>query len=158
MLMSITDTDLYKPTPSTMPIPINPHLPCRSERDGPRQRKERSWSKRTKTEKGLRQRVGRERKRRCKFFFFLGIFGNKRTRLRLKFFFFFFLLINWVLETQFPGGCHVEKMPHQTWLDHENRVFETWFIDQNWVFETQNVSKIYTFETVPINYIVRKIG
>ena len=24
------------------------------------------------------------------------------------------VLINRVLETRFPGGCHMEKMPHQT--------------------------------------------
>ena len=52
----------------------------------------------------------------------------------------------------------MEKMSHQTWLDHENRVFETQFIAQNRVFETQDVSKIYTFEIMPTNYIVGKMG
>ena len=37
-------------------------------------------------------------------------------------------LINRVLETRFPSGCHVIKTPHQTWSDHGNRFFETWFI------------------------------
>ena len=37
-------------------------------------------------------------------------------------------LINRVLETQFPGGHHMEKMPHQTLSDHGNRVFEIRFI------------------------------
>ena len=67
-------------------------------------------------------------------------------------------LINRVLDSRFLGGRHMEKMPHQTWSDHENRVIETRFIAQNQVFETQDVSKIYTFETVPTNYIVRKMG
>ena len=67
-------------------------------------------------------------------------------------------LINRVLDSRFLGGRHMEKMPHQTWSDHENRVIETRFIAQNRVFETQDVSKIYTFETVPTNYIVRKMG
>ena len=67
-------------------------------------------------------------------------------------------VINRVLKTRFPGGCYVEKMSHQTWSNHENRVFETQFIAQNRVFETRDVRKIYTFETVPTNYIVRKMG
>ena len=67
-------------------------------------------------------------------------------------------LINQVLETRFPSGRYVEKMPYQTWSDQENRVFETRFIAQNQVFETWDVSKIYTFETMPTNYIVRKMG
>ena len=70
----------------------------------------------------------------------------------------FFWFINRVLDSRFLGGRHMEKMPHQTWSDHENRVIETRFIAQNRVFETQDVSKIYTFETVPTNYIVRKMG
>ena len=37
-------------------------------------------------------------------------------------------LINRVLETRFPGGHHMEKMPHQTLSDHGNRVFEIRFI------------------------------
>ena len=91
------------------------------------------------------------------FFFFFWIFlGMTCTweNWALK----FFWLINRVLETWFLGGCHVEKMPHQTWSDHGNRVFETLFIDQNRVFETRDVSKIDTFETVPTNYIVGKMG
>ena len=34
------------------------------------------------------------------------------------FFFFFFLLINRVSKTRFSGVRHVEKMPHQTLLEH----------------------------------------
>ena len=44
-------------------------------------------------------------------------------------FFVFFLDVNWVLETRFPGRCHVENVPHQTWTTHENRVPKTRFID-----------------------------
>ena len=32
------------------------------------------------------------------------------------------------IETRFPGGRHVEKIPHQTWSTHENRVSKTRFI------------------------------
>ena len=44
-------------------------------------------------------------------------------------FFVLFLDVNWVLETRFPGRCHVEKVSHQTWTTHENRVPKTQFID-----------------------------
>ena len=44
-------------------------------------------------------------------------------------FFVLFLDVNWVLETRFPGRCHVEKVSHQTWTTHENRVSKTQFID-----------------------------
>ena len=59
---------------------------------------------------------------------------KKRPRERKKktweikkktFYFFNHWLINRVLKTRFPGRHHVEKMPHQTQSDHENRVFET---------------------------------
>ena len=66
-------------------------------------------------------------------------------------------LINWVLETQFPDRRHAEKMPHQTWSDYGNRVFETRFIGLNRVFETRDVSNIYSLKTVPTNYIVWQI-
>ena len=65
-------------------------------------------------------------------------------RMRPRFFFFFFLwvllwssgwvfirVINRVLETRFSCGRHMEKMPHQTWFGHGNRVFDTQFINQN---------------------------
>ena len=82
-------------------------------------------------------------------FFFLGIFGNGWETWDLKFFWF----INRVL-----GGCHVEKMPHQMWSDHENRVFKTRFIAQNRVSHTRDASKKYSFETMLTNYIVWKMG
>ena len=44
-------------------------------------------------------------------------------------FFVLFLDVNWVLETRFPGRCHVEKVSYQTWTTHENRVPKTQFID-----------------------------
>ena len=37
-------------------------------------------------------------------------------------------LINRVLETWFPSGRHVEKMPYQTWSNHENWVSNTQII------------------------------
>ena len=37
--------------------------------------------------------------------------------------------INRVFKTRFLDGCHVEKMLHQTWSDHGNRVSKTRFID-----------------------------
>ena len=40
----------------------------------------------------------------------------------------YFWVINRVLETRFPGRCHVEKILHQTWSTHENWVFKTQFI------------------------------
>ena len=40
----------------------------------------------------------------------------------------YFWVINRVLETRFPGRRHVEKILHQTWSTHENRVFKTRFI------------------------------
>ena len=40
--------------------------------------------------------------------------------------------VNRVLETQFTGGHHVEKVPTQTRSKHENRPSKTWFIVQNW--------------------------
>ena len=52
----------------------------------------------------------------------LPCFGQKKKKKKKG------CLINWVLETRFPNGRHMEKMPHQRWLDHENRIFETWFI------------------------------
>ena len=44
-------------------------------------------------------------------------------------FFVLFLDVNRVLETRFPGRCHVKKVSHQTWTTHENRVPKTQFID-----------------------------
>ena len=68
---------------------------------------------REKQKKKKKKRLGeRERKRHGKL--------KKKT-----FYFFNHWLINRVLKTRFPGRHHVEKMPHQTQSDHENRVFET---------------------------------
>ena len=44
-------------------------------------------------------------------------------------FFVLFLDVNQVLETRFPCRCYVEKVPHQTWTTHKNRVPKTRFID-----------------------------
>ena len=41
----------------------------------------------------------------------------------------YFWVRNWVLETRFPCRCHMEKVPHQTWTTHKNRVPKTRFID-----------------------------
>ena len=56
-------------------------------------------------------------------FFLLFIFPKHRMVFFLK-----IRLINRVLKTRFSSGRHVATMPHQTWSDHENRVFETLFI------------------------------
>ena len=56
------------------------------------------------------------------FFFFFSILCSSLMWV-------FITVINRVLETRFSCSCHVEKMPHQTWLGHGNRVFETRFID-----------------------------
>ena len=71
--------------------------------------------------------------------FFFDEFFSYGSRAAWVFFFFsllcsslmwvFITVINRVLETRFSCSCHVEKMPHQTWLGHGNRVFETRFID-----------------------------
>ena len=68
------------------------------------------------------------------FFFFLSSLMNThflycRGFLSLRFCLFFILVVNRVLETQFPCRCHVEKVPHQTWTTHKNRVPKTRFID-----------------------------
>ena len=44
--------------------------------------------------------------------FFLGISGNGLYMRDLDLNFFW--LINRILETQFPGGLHLENMPNQT--------------------------------------------
>ena len=49
--------------------------------------------------------------------------------LSLLFRLYFILIVNRVLETRFPCRCHVEKVPHQTWTTHQNRVSKTRFID-----------------------------
>ena len=48
--------------------------------------------------------------------------------LSLRFCLFFILVVNQVLETWFPCRCHVEKVSHQTWTIHKNRVPNTRFI------------------------------
>ena len=37
-------------------------------------------------------------------------------------------LINRVLNTRFPSGHHMKKIPHQSWSNHGNRVSKTQFI------------------------------
>ena len=60
------------------------------------------------------------------FFFFISSVVNTHFGfLSLR----FILVVNRVLETWFPCRCHVEKVPHQTWTTHKNRVPKIWFID-----------------------------
>ena len=42
---------------------------------------------------------------------------------------YYFWIRNRVLETRFPCRCHLEKVQHQMWITHENRVSKTQFID-----------------------------
>ena len=42
---------------------------------------------------------------------------------------YYFWIRNRVLETRFPCRCHLEKVQHQMWITHENRVSKTQYID-----------------------------
>ena len=74
------------------------------------------------------------------FFFFLSLSNDLMNTYSLWFFvvyfavvvvvfFIFFLDVNRILETRFLGKYHVKKVPHQTWITHENRIPKTQFID-----------------------------
>ena len=49
--------------------------------------------------------------------------------LSLQICLYFILVVNRVLKTWFPCRCHVEKLSHQMWTTHKNRVPKTRFID-----------------------------
>ena len=70
------------------------------------------------------------------FFFFLSFFSDEHIfccngflLLLSPICLWLILVVNRVLETRFSCRCHMEKVPHQTWITHKNRVPKTRFID-----------------------------
>ena len=61
------------------------------------------------------------------FFFFFSFFSDENVGAALVVFFVFFLNVNRVLETRFPCGRHLEKVPRKRQTTHENRALKTRF-------------------------------
>ena len=55
--------------------------------------------------------------------------------------------INWVSNTRFTSGRHVDKLPPRTRSEHENRPLKTRFIVKNRPSYPQDASKKYSLKT-----------